>query len=51
MAGTIDDKQWLELQERALKANPALADTFSDEASRRRLEAAEQARAGREGRN
>lgn len=51
MSGTISDEEWRKLQDRMLKANPRLADTFSDEATRRRLEANKQAQAGREGRN
>lgn len=51
MAGTIGDEEWRELQEKALKANPQMADTSGEEATARRLAAAEQAKAGREGRN
>lgn len=51
MSGTISDEEWAELQRRAREANPQLADTFGDEATRRRLEANQQAKAGREGRN
>lgn len=41
---TISDKDWRALQARAAKANPRMADAFSDEAAARRLAAAEQQR-------
>lgn len=40
--GTIDDEQWRDLQRRAARANPELADTFSAAATKSRLAAAEQ---------
>ncbi|MGE3413444.1 MAG: hypothetical protein AB7L91_14575 [Dehalococcoidia bacterium] len=38
---TITDDEWRELQERARRANPALADSLGAEATARRLAAAE----------
>ena len=40
--GTIDDAEWRDLQQAALRANPRLAETLGDEATRRRQAAAEQ---------
>ncbi|MGD9529619.1 MAG: hypothetical protein AB7V44_22890 [Pseudonocardia sp.] len=41
MQPTITDDEWRELQERARRANPALADSLGAEATARRLAAAE----------
>lgn len=41
---TISDREWRRLQDRALKANPRLADTFSAESVARAKAGAEQAR-------
>lgn len=38
---TITDRDWQKLQARALKANPHLLDSFSDDAVRRTRAAAE----------
>lgn len=42
--GTISDKDWRNIQARAAKANPKLADMFSDESTARRHAGAEQYR-------
>lgn len=41
---TISEAEWRRLQGRALKANPRLADTFSEESTRGRQRGAEQYR-------
>lgn len=33
--GTVSDKEWRRIQDQALKANPKLRDTFSDESAAR----------------
>lgn len=42
--GSISDKDWRRLQERAAKANPKLRDTFSRESAARAKAGAEQYR-------
>lgn len=39
---TIDEKKWRNLQDRAIKADPRLADMFSKESARRAHQGAQQ---------
>jgi hypothetical protein len=38
-ANTISDKDWKSIQDRAVKANPALKNSFSDQSAKRSAQA------------
>jgi hypothetical protein len=40
--GNVSDKEWKRIQKRAMKNNPALADTMGEESTKRRKSAAKQ---------